>query len=66
MGYFFHGKSCVLIFTRNGLGDFLRDFFTNASGHPVCLVYTIIYLILYYYYINIKRNSKTIRNSVSL
>jgi hypothetical protein len=30
----FHGKSCVLIFTRNGLGYVLGDFFTNASGHP--------------------------------
>jgi hypothetical protein len=28
---FFHGTSCVLILTKNGLGDF----FTKSSGHPV-------------------------------
>jgi hypothetical protein len=31
---FFHGKICALIFTRNGLGYILGDFFTNSSGHP--------------------------------
>jgi hypothetical protein len=34
---FFHGKSYVVmyvIFTKNGLGYTLGDFFTNASGHP--------------------------------
>jgi hypothetical protein len=31
----FHAKSCVFIFTRNGLGYILGNFFTNASGRPV-------------------------------
>jgi hypothetical protein len=30
----FHGKKCVLIFTRNGLGYILGDFFTNAHANP--------------------------------
>jgi hypothetical protein len=34
MGVLFHDKCCVLIFTRNGFGYILGDFFTNASGHP--------------------------------
>jgi hypothetical protein len=38
MGYFFHGKTCVLIFARNVLGYILGDFFTNASGHPASKV----------------------------
>jgi hypothetical protein len=32
---FFRYESCVLIFTRNGMGYILGDFFTNVSGHPV-------------------------------
>jgi hypothetical protein len=35
LGYFFHGKSNVVIFTKNVFGYILGDFFTNASGHPV-------------------------------
>jgi hypothetical protein len=31
---FFHGKSCVLILTKNRFGQILGDFFTNPSGHP--------------------------------
>jgi hypothetical protein len=31
---FYHGKSYVLILTKNVLGNILGDFFTNASGHP--------------------------------
>jgi hypothetical protein len=31
---FFHGKSNVVIFTKNVFGYILGDFFTNASGHP--------------------------------
>jgi hypothetical protein len=31
---FFHGKSCVLKLTPNGLGSILGDFFTNSFGHP--------------------------------
>jgi hypothetical protein len=31
---FFHGKSCVLMLTENGLGHILGTFFTNLSGHP--------------------------------
>jgi hypothetical protein len=34
LGYFFHGKSNVVIFTKNIFGYILGDFFTNASGHP--------------------------------
>jgi hypothetical protein len=41
LGYFFHGKICALIFTRNGLGYILGDFFTNASGHPGCVYYLV-------------------------
>jgi hypothetical protein len=33
-------KSKELIFTKNGLGYILGDFFTNTSGHPV-LVFTL-------------------------
>jgi hypothetical protein len=33
-GYFFHGKRCVLILTKNGFGHVLGDFLTNSSGHP--------------------------------
>jgi hypothetical protein len=32
---FVHGKSYVLILTKNCLGFILGDFFTNLSGHPV-------------------------------
>jgi hypothetical protein len=31
---FYNGKSCVLIFCKNGLGCILGDFFTISSGHP--------------------------------
>jgi hypothetical protein len=34
---FSRGKSCLLIFTKNGLGYILGDFFTNASGHPASI-----------------------------
>jgi hypothetical protein len=30
---FIHGKSYVLIITKNGLGHILGDFVTNSSGH---------------------------------
>jgi hypothetical protein len=30
----FRGTSYVLILTKNGLGYFLGDFFTNLYGHP--------------------------------
>jgi hypothetical protein len=30
---FFHGKSCVLLLTKGGLGYILGYFFTNLSGH---------------------------------
>jgi hypothetical protein len=32
---FFHGKSYVLLLTKNGSCCILGDFFTNSSGHPV-------------------------------
>jgi hypothetical protein len=35
---FFHGKSEALIFTKNGLGLTLGDFFTHSSGRPVLLL----------------------------
>jgi hypothetical protein len=37
-GQFFHGKSCVLISTKSGLGYILGDLFTNASGQPAIIV----------------------------
>jgi hypothetical protein len=33
LGFFFHGESNVLFFTKNGLGYILGDFPTNSSGH---------------------------------
>jgi hypothetical protein len=44
---FFHGTSCVLIFTRNLLGYILGDFFTNASGHPAPCVDSNLYQMGY-------------------
>jgi hypothetical protein len=41
MATFFHGKSYKLIWTKNGLGYILCDFFTNASGHPASLRDTV-------------------------
>jgi hypothetical protein len=32
---FFYSESFLLVFTKNGLGYIVSDFFTNASGHPV-------------------------------
>jgi hypothetical protein len=34
LGYFFHGKSYVVIYAKNEFGYLLGDFFPNASGHP--------------------------------
>jgi hypothetical protein len=34
LGYFFYGKSYVLILTKNALGYILGESFTNSSGHP--------------------------------
>jgi hypothetical protein len=34
LGNLFHGKSYVLMLTKNRLGYSLGDFFTNSSGHP--------------------------------
>jgi hypothetical protein len=31
---FFHGTRYVLICTKNGLGYYLGDSFSNSSGHP--------------------------------
>jgi hypothetical protein len=31
---FCYGKSCILFWTKTGLGYTLGDFFTNSSGHP--------------------------------
>jgi hypothetical protein len=31
---FFQETSSVLMLTKNGLGYFFRDVFTNSSGHP--------------------------------
>jgi hypothetical protein len=40
LGLLFYGKICALIFTRNGLGYILCDFFTNGQpGHPVRVIY---------------------------
>jgi hypothetical protein len=33
---FFHGETCALTLTTNGLGYTLGDFFKNLSGHPAC------------------------------
>jgi hypothetical protein len=34
LGFFFRGKGCVFILTKNGLGCILGDIFSNSSGHP--------------------------------
>jgi hypothetical protein len=31
---FFHSKNCAKRLTKNVLGYFWGDFFTNSSGHP--------------------------------
>jgi hypothetical protein len=34
LSHCYHGKGFALILSKNGLGDFLGDFFTNSLGHP--------------------------------
>jgi hypothetical protein len=34
LGNFFRSKSCAFTLTKDGLGNILGDFLTNASGRP--------------------------------